>query len=47
MDFVSHMLWFRNVNRNEYIGYTTGSEDLEEWIINNNEINHSKHLLIR
>ena len=38
MDFVSHMLWFRNVNRNEYIGYTTGSEDLEEWIINNNEI---------
>lgn len=38
MDFVSRMLWFRRVNSNEYIGYTTGSENLEEWIINNNEV---------
>ncbi len=35
MDFVSRMLFFRSVRGNEYLGFTTGVEDIEEWIINN------------
>ena len=38
MDFVSRMLWFRSVDSNDYIGYTTGIENLEEWIISHNAI---------
>jgi len=36
MNFVSHMLWFRSLQDNGYIGLTTGSEVLNNWIINNN-----------
>ncbi len=36
MHFVSHMLWFRSLQENGYIGLTTGSVYLGEWIANNN-----------
>lgn len=36
MDFVSHMLWFRSLQENGYIGFTTGGENLHDWIVNNN-----------
>ena len=36
MHFVSHMLWFRSLQENGYIGLTTGSENLGEWITSNN-----------
>lgn len=38
MNYVSHMLWFRSLQENGYIGYTTGVENLHNWIINNNLI---------
>lgn len=36
MDFVSHMLWFRSLQENGYIGLTTGLEVLNDWISDNN-----------
>ena len=36
MNFVSHMLWFRSLQDNGYIGLTTGRESLSEWIADNN-----------
>lgn len=36
MQFVSHMLWFRSLQENGYIGLTTGSDPLGEWIAANN-----------
>ena len=33
MDFATHMLWFRSVSGNNYIGFETGVTSLEEWII--------------
>lgn len=36
MNFVSHMLWFRSLQDNGYIGLTTGRESLGEWIADNN-----------
>ena len=36
MNFVSHMLWFRSLQENGYIGLTTGGESLSQWIANNN-----------
>jgi hypothetical protein len=35
MNFVSNMLWFRSVEMNEYIGFTTGSENIDEWLYKN------------
>lgn len=35
MDFVSHMLWFRHIPDNGYIGLETGSLALDDWIISN------------
>lgn len=35
MDFVSHMLWFRSVRNNDFIGLETGPSILDDWIINN------------
>ena len=35
MDFASHMLWFRSVNGNSYIGLENSSVLLDDWIINN------------
>ncbi len=36
MHFVSNMLWFRSLQENGYIGFTTGVESLDAWIVNNN-----------
>lgn len=36
MDFVAHMLWFRSLQENGYIGFTTGSESLHDWMMDNN-----------
>lgn len=36
MNFVSHMLWFRSLQENGYIGFTTEIEMLDTWIANNN-----------
>lgn len=38
MNFVSHMLWFRSLQNNGYIGLTTGGTNLSEWIIENNYV---------
>lgn len=38
MNFVSHMLWFRSLQNNGYIGLKTGSDDLDSWIIEHNLI---------
>jgi len=35
MNFVSRMLWFRSLESNDYIGFTTGAEDLPQWIVEN------------
>lgn len=35
MHFVSHMLWFRSLQENGYIGFTTGGENIHNWILNN------------
>ena len=35
MNYVSNMLWFRSVELNEYIGFTTGVENIDEWIADN------------
>lgn len=39
MDFVSHMLWFRSLQENGYIGLDTKVENIENWIIDNNNVN--------
>ena len=36
MNFVSHMLWFRSLQENGYIGLTTGTDSLSQWISDNN-----------
>lgn len=36
MDFTSHMLWFRSLQDNSYIGYTTGVENISNWLIDQN-----------
>ena len=36
MNFVSHMLWFRSLQENGYIGLTTGGDSLNQWIADNN-----------
>lgn len=35
MNFVSRMLWFRSLQDNSYIGLTTGADNLNTWIIEN------------
>ena len=35
MEFVSHMLWFRYIPQNGYIGLETGVYNLDDWIIDN------------
>lgn len=47
MNFVSHMLWFRSLEENGYIGFTTGSESLQDWIINNNLLEEFQDFLKR
>lgn len=45
MNFVSHMLWFRSVQENGYIGYTTGNYSLGQWISNNNLVKEFQDFL--
>lgn len=45
MYFVSHMLWFRSLQENGYIGFTTGSENLESWMISNNLVSDFQKFL--
>ena len=35
MDFVSHMLWFRSIHSNAFIGLESSVSVLDEWIIKN------------
>lgn len=36
--FVEHMLFFRSLKENNYIGFTTGSENIAEGILNTNKL---------
>lgn len=45
MHFVSHMLWFRSLQENGYIGLTTGIESLDDWIASNNLVKDFQHFL--
>jgi hypothetical protein len=38
IDFVSHMLWFRSLKQNSYIGYLKGGESIIDNIISNNMV---------
>ncbi|HJJ90146.1 MAG TPA: AAA family ATPase [Methanocorpusculum sp.] len=35
MDFVNHMLWFRSVRQNSFVGLDTWVTNLDDWIIKN------------
>lgn len=43
--FVEHMLWFRSLNENEYIGYKTGMDFLLNTITKNGLLNDYEHFL--
>ena len=45
MDFVSHMLWFRYIPDNGYIGLETGSLNLDDWIIENGYVEDFERFL--
>lgn len=45
MNFVSHMLWFRSLQSNGYIGLQTGGTNLSEWIIENGYVNEFSKFL--
>jgi len=45
MNFVSRMLWFRSLQNNSYIGLTTGVDDLNSWIIENNLVSEFQAFL--
>ncbi len=45
MNFVLHMLWFRSLQSNGYIGLTTGSESLADSIIENDQLNEFEEFL--
>lgn len=45
MNFVSHMLWFRSLQDNQYIGLTTGAENLSTWLIENNLVKDFQRFL--
>lgn len=47
MNFVSHMLWFRSLQENGYIGLKTGSENLNTWIIENNLTKEFENFLLK
>lgn len=46
MNFVSHMLWFRSLRDNQYIGLTTGIEYLDTWLIENNLVKDFQRFLL-
>lgn len=45
MHFVSHMLWFRSLQENGYIGLTTGTESISNWIIDNGLVKEFERFL--
>lgn len=45
MNFVSHMLWFRSLKENGYIGLKTGADNLNQWIIQNNLVSDFQKFL--
>lgn len=45
MDFAEHMLYFRSLQDNAYIGITKGSEALEDYILWNGLINDFQEFL--
>ena len=45
MDFVSHMLWFRYIPNNGYIGLETSLQNLDEWIIDNGYVKDFSNFL--
>lgn len=45
MRFVSHMLWFRSLGENRYIGYKTNSHDFYDFIFEGNALAEFEELL--
>lgn len=45
IDYVTHMLWFRNLDENRYIGYKTKSDDYYEFIFEDDTLNEFEHFL--
>ncbi len=45
MEFVDHMLWFRSLRENEFLGLLPNGEDLSDFIINNKLINKFEDFL--
>lgn len=45
MWFVSHMLWFRSLDENRYIGYKTDSSDYSKFIFENDNMKEFESLL--
>ena len=45
MNFVSRMLWFRSLQDNSYIGLTTGVDNSQSWIIENNLVKDFQNFL--
>ena len=46
MDFVSHMLWFRSIRQNAFIGFDNSITLIEDWIIRNGLIKDYNDFLI-
>ena len=47
MDFVSHMLWFRSIRQNAFIGFDNSITFLEDWIIKNGLIKNFNDFLVK
>ncbi len=45
LDFVSHMLWFRCLESNSFIGLTSENVELNDWIVKNNLVNEFESFL--
>lgn len=45
IDYVTHMLWFRNLDENRYIGYKTKSDDYYEFIFEDDTLSEFEHFL--
>lgn len=45
IDYVTHMLWFRSLDGNRYIGYKTKSEDYYEFIFEDDTLSEFEHFL--
>ena len=47
IDYVSKMLWFRNLDENRYIGYRENSNDYFDFIFNYDCLNEFQELLYK